>query len=197
MQLVTGLLLAAGLSRRMGPAMLLLPLGGRAVVRHAALGFLASEITDLTVVVGREAAAVTAALAGLPLRVVVNPHPESGQASSLVAGIAALPDGTDAVVVGLGDQPFVPEHVIPSLIDAGRSTDRVIATPRYRDGLGNPVLFKAAVFPELLALAGDRGARSVVERDSARVAIVPVDAPMPDDVDTPEDYARLLKSPVD
>ena len=128
---------------------------------------------------------------------VVNPHPESGQASSLVAGIAALPDGTDAVVVGLGDQPFVPEHVIPSLIDAGRSTDRVIAAPRYRDGLGNPVLFKAAVFPELLALAGDRGARSVVERDRERVALVPVDAPMPDDVDTPEDYARLLKSPMD
>ena len=181
----------------MGQAKLLLPLGGRAVVRHAAERFLASGIADLTVVVGRDAAAVTVALEGLPVRLVVNPHPESGQASSLVAGISALPDPTDAVVVGLGDQPFVPAHVVPSLIDAGRSTDRVIVAPRYRDGFGNPVLFKAAVFPELLAVAGDRGARSVVERDPERVTLVPVDAAMPEDVDTPEDYARLLKSPVD
>ena len=197
MRLISGLLLAAGLSRRMGQSKLLLPLGGRAVVRHAAERFLASEIADLTVVVGGDVTAVTAALAGLPVRLVVNPRPESGQASSLVAGIAALPDQTDAVVVGLGDQPFVPDHVIPSLIEAARSTDRVIAAPQYREGLGNPVLFKAAVFPELLAVAGDRGARSVVERDGARVAVVPVDAAMPEDVDTPEDYARLLKSPVD
>jgi len=181
----------------MGQSKLLLPLAGRAVVRHSAERFLATEIADLTVVVGREASAVRAALAGLPIRVVVNPHPESGQASSLVAGIAALPSETDAVVVGLGDQPFVPDHVIPSLIYAAQNTHKVIAAPRYRDGLGNPVLFKAAVFPELLTVAGDRGARAVVERDGERVALVEVDAEMPDDVDTPEDYARLLKNPVD
>jgi molybdenum cofactor cytidylyltransferase len=78
------------------------------------------------------------------------------------------------------------------LIYAVRDTDKVIAAPRYRDGLGNPVLFRAAVFPELLAVGGDRGARSVVGREAGRVAVVPFDYPMPDDVDTPEDYARLL-----
>ena len=94
-------------------------------------------------------------------------------------------------LVALGDQPFVPADVIRELIYALQGSDKVIAAPRYRDGLGNPVLFRAAVFPELLALAGDRGARAVVERDEARVALVEVDRPMPEDVDTPDDYARL------
>ena len=189
--MIAGLLLAAGLSRRMGRAKLLLPLQGRPVVRHAAERFLAAGIDPLYVVVGLDAASVTLALADLPLHIVVNPHPESGQASSLVAGIRALPPDTEAVVVGLGDQPFLPAEVIPRLIYAVRNTDRVIAAPRYRDGLGNPVLFRAPVFPELLAVGGDRGARSVVEREAERVVVVELDYPMPDDVDTPEDYARL------
>jgi len=186
-----GLLLAAGLSRRMGRAKLLLPLAGRPVVRHAAEGLLAAGVEPLTVVVG-PGDAVAAALDGLPVRLVVNPRPEAGQASSLVAGIAALTPGTEAVLVALGDQPFVAADVIRQLIYALEGTDKVIAAPRYRDGLGNPVLFRARVFPEILALGGDRGARAVVERDAARVALVEIDHPMPADVDTPEDYARLL-----
>lgn len=189
--MIAGILLAAGLSKRMGQAKLLLPLQGRAVVRHAAERFLAAGIDPLHVVVGLEAAAVTLALADLPLHIVVNLHPESGQAGSLVAGIQALPPDTEAVVVGLGDQPFLPAEVIPRLIYAVQGTDKVIAAPRYRDGLGNPVLFRAAVFPELLAVGGDRGARSVVEREAGRVAIVELNYLMPEDVDTPEDYARL------
>lgn len=189
--MIAGILLAAGLSRRMGRAKLLLPLDGRPVVRHAVEGLLAAGVEPLSAVVGPDGDAVAAALADLRVQIVVNPHPEAGQASSLIAGIAALPPGTEAVLVALGDQPFVPADVIRELIYALRGSDKVIAAPRYRDGLGNPVLFRAAVFPELLALGGDRGARAVVERDEARVALVEVDRPMPEDVDTPDDYARL------
>jgi len=63
--------------------------------------------------------------------------------------------------------------------------------PLYRGVQGNPVLFAAAVFPELRALTGDRGARSVVEKDPARVALVSFDLAMPADLDTFEDYERL------
>jgi len=188
-----GILLAAGLSRRMGQPKLLLPLGGRPVVRHAAESLVAAGISPLLVVVGGQRAGVESALAGLPVAFVVNPNPEAGQASSLVAGVKALPAGTASVIVALGDQPHLPPEIVRDLRYALGGTGRVIAVPRYHDGLGNPVLFRSEVFAELLALCGDRGARSVVERDPSRVAVVTFDRPMPDDVDTPEDYARLRR----
>jgi molybdenum cofactor cytidylyltransferase len=143
------------------------------------------------VVVGADETPVRSALAGLGAQIVVNANPAAGQASSLVAGIRALPRDATAVVVALGDQPFVPAEVFGGLIYALQSSGKAIAAPRYRDGLGNPVLFRAEVFSELLALGGDRGARSIVERDPHRVAMVDFAVPMPEDVDTPEDYARL------
>ena len=188
---VAGILLAAGLSRRMGQAKLLLPLAGRPVVRHSAERLLRAGLSPLVVVIGPDAHDVRAALDGLPVQLAVNPRPEAGQASSLVAGVAALPAGTPAALVALGDQPFVPDAVIRALLEAAAGSAAPIIAPRYRDGLGNPVLFRAAVFPELLALSGDRGARAVIERDPGRVAIVDIADPMPEDVDTPEDYARL------
>ena len=189
--MIAAVLLAAGLSRRMGQPKLLLPLAGRPVVRHAAERLLAAGLAPVIVVTGKDQAAAASALAGLAVEIVSNPSPEAGQSTSVRVGIAALPPGTEAVLIALGDQPVLPDEVIPRLIDAVRRTDKAIAAPRYRDGLGNPVLFRAAVFPELLALGGDRGARSVVERDLGRVAVVNVDLPMPQDLDTPEDYDRL------
>lgn len=189
--MIAAVVLAAGLSRRMGEPKLLLPLGGRPVIRATAERVRAGGVGLMIVVAGTEAAALAAALAGLPVRVVVNPTPEAGQASSVRSGVAALPPDAEAALIALGDQPFLPEEVIPALLaERGRSGKSIVA-PRYRDGRGNPVLFDRSVFPELLAIAGDEGARSVVERDPARVALVPFDIPMPADIDTPEDYRRL------
>jgi molybdenum cofactor cytidylyltransferase len=180
----------------MGQSKLLLPVDGRPVVRHAAERLLAAGVSPLVIVVGADEAAVRAALDGLAAAIVVNPNPAAGQASSLIAGIRALPADVTAVMVALGDQPFVPAEVYTGLRYALESSGKAIAAPRYRDGLGNPVLFRAEVFPELVVLGGDRGARSVVERDPARVAMVDFAIPMPVDVDTPEDYARLREEPV-
>ena len=189
--MIAAILLAAGLSRRMGQPKLLLPLGGRPVLRYAAERLLAASLSPVIVVTGPEQTATASALAGLDVELVGNPSPEAGQATSVRAGIAALPPGTEAALIALGDQPFLAAEVIPRLIDALRQSGRAIAAPRYRDGPGNPVLFGAAVFPELLALGGDRGARSVVDRDPGRVALVDIDRLMPQDIDTPEDYERL------
>jgi len=122
---------------------------------------------------------------------VINPTPEAGQGSSVSAGIRALPAGTTAALIALGDQPGLSIEVVGALIDALGIPGKSIAAPRYADGLGNPVLFAAEVFPELLDLPGDRGARAVVEKNLLRLAVVDVDAPMPKDLDTPEDYERL------
>lgn len=189
--MTSAIVLAAGLSRRMGKPKLLLPYGDTTVLRHATERVLTAGLRDVVVVVGPEHEATARALEGLPVRLAVNPTPEAGQGSSVGAGVRALAPGTAAVLIALGDQPAVPSGVIPALLEAIKALGKSIAVPRYADGLGNPVLFAAPVFPELLDLPGDRGARAVVERERSRLAIVDIPTPMPPDIDTPEDYERL------
>jgi molybdenum cofactor cytidylyltransferase len=185
------IILAAGLSRRMGRPKLLLEFEGRTIIRHAVERVISAGISPVFVVAGPDHEALAQALAGLPVRFVVNPTPEAGQGSSVTAGVQALAPGTTAVLIALGDQPGVPAEVIPALVGALRTPGKSIAAPRYADGLGNPVLFAASVLPELLVLPGDRGARAVVERDPSRLAVVEIHSPMPRDIDTPADYESL------
>jgi len=188
---IAGLVLAAGLSRRMGQAKLLMPVDGRAIVRHAVETVLAGGVDSVWVVTGPDVEPVEAALAGLEVQIVVNPAPEEGQAGSLRAGIAALPASVDAVLIALGDQPSLAPAIIPALLAARRTTPKLIVAPRYRDGQGNPVLFKREIFPELLRLTGDQGARPIIQKEPARVEWVELDLPMPPDVDTPDDYEKI------
>lgn len=189
--MIVAIVLAAGLSRRMGQAKLLLPLEDRPVVRLTVEAVLTGGVDQVVVVTGSEHQPLAEALAGLPVALAINPHPEAGQASSIRVGIGALPVGTDAVLIALGDQPFLAGEIIPALLAARERTGKAIVAPRYRDGRGNPVLFSRELFGELLDISGDQGARSVVERDPGRVALVDFDLPMPQDLDTPEDYDRL------
>jgi len=183
--------LAAGLARRMGQVKLLLPVGGQPIVRHAVEGVRAAGLDPVLVVTGPAPAPIEAALAGLGARIVVNPTPEAGQAGSVRAGIAALPETVDTVLIALGDQPALAPTIIPALLSAHRASGRPIVAPRYQDGPGNPVLFDRVIFAELLALQGDQGARPVIARDPGRVEWVALDLPMPQDVDTPADYEKI------
>jgi len=187
--MIAVIVLAAGASTRMGRQKLTLPLAdGRPLVRAAVEQVLAADLDDVVVVLGREAEAVASALRGLPIRTVVNPRYAEGQSTSLRAGLDALAQDTEAAVVALGDQPLPDPRLLRQLVEAFRASGRPIVAPLYRDGRGNPVLFASSVFDELRRVEGDRGGRPVVARDPARVAEVPVDAPMPADIDTPDDY---------
>jgi molybdenum cofactor cytidylyltransferase len=190
---VAGLLLAAGVSTRMGRPKQLLDWGGRSLVRATAETALAARLDPVLVVVGGARAEVERALAGLPLRTVANPDYAAGQSTSLRAGIAALEADSDAVVVLLGDQPFVSAAIVERLVAEWRASAAPIVAPVYAGQRGNPVLFARAVFPELLAIRGDQGARTVLAADPARVRLVAFDDPRPlADIDTLEDYQRLL-----
>jgi molybdenum cofactor cytidylyltransferase len=188
---IAAVVLAAGLSRRMGQAKLLMPVGGRAIVRYVVESVLAGGVDLVWVVTGPDVEPIEAALAGLEAQIAVNPAPEEGQASSLRAGIAALPASVDAVLIALGDQPSLAPSIIPALLAARRTSPKLIVAPRYRDGQGNPVLFKREIFPELLRLTGDQGARPIIQKEPARVEWVELDLPMPPDVDTLDDYEKI------
>ena len=189
--MIAAVVLAAGLSRRMGRPKLLLPVDGRAVVRHAVEAVLAGGVDSAWVVTGPDVEPMAGALAGLEIQIVVNPAPEEGQAGSVRAGIAALPATADTALIALGDQPALAPTIIPALLAARRTSARPIVAPRYRDGQGNPVLFKREIFPELLRLTGDQGARLIIQKDPDRVEWVELDLPMPPDVDTPADYEKI------
>lgn len=188
--MIGAVVLAAGFARRMGRQKLLLDLKGKPVVRWSVEAVL-PHVGDCVVVTGQDDAGVRAALTGLAVRFAVNPRPQDGQGSSIAVGVAALKPWTAAAIIVLGDQPRTPPAVLPALVAAYRRGGKAVVSPSYRGTRGTPVLFGSEVFPELLALRGDEGARAVVARHPERVETLAVDAAMPPDVDTPEDFARL------
>jgi molybdenum cofactor cytidylyltransferase len=183
--------LAAGVASRFGGQKLLIPFRGQPLVRRTVENVLTSGVTDVVVVLGADADGVRAALAGLPVRLVVNPDYRHGMSTSLRCGIRALDPGVEAALIVLGDQPTVGPELMRRVVTAQRDSGKPIAAPVYAGTQGNPVVFARAVFGEIEALVGDHGAREVVQRDPSRVVRVHVNADMPRDVDTREDYEAL------
>jgi molybdenum cofactor cytidylyltransferase len=190
---VAGVLLAAGLSTRLGRPKQLLPYGGRPLLRHVAETGLLAGLAPLVVVLGPQPEAMRAALTGLPVQVVENPRYAEGQSTSVRAGVAALPPTTPAVVMLLVDMPGVTPAVIRALIDAWRATGAPIVRPQHAGQPGNPVLFDGHLLGELAAVEGDEGGRAVLRRHAARTHLLSVAEPgVVVDIDTWEAYAALL-----
>jgi molybdenum cofactor cytidylyltransferase len=192
---VAALILAAGSASRMGRPKQLLDWGGRPLVRVVAEHALAARFERVLVVVGAAGGQVAAALADLPIELVENPAYAEGQSTSLRAGIAALGPGMEAALVLLGDQPFVSPEIMLRIVSEWRASGAAIVAPVYRGQRGNPVLFARTIFGELLEIQGDQGARKILAANPARVRTIAFDDDRPlADIDTPEDYQRLLGS---
>ena len=188
--MIIGVLLAAGGARRFGSQKLVALLNGVPVVRHA-FDALSPATDGVVVVVGSDSEAVTRAFEGTRASIVVNGDWARGLSTSLRGGILAVSPSTEAVIVGLGDEPIVDAHVCRELVRAWRRDNKSIVAARYNGIQDHPVLFDRAVFAELTSLEGDVGAKSVINRSAERVGFVDVSAPQPIDVDEPADLHKM------
>jgi len=191
---IAALILAAGLSRRMGKAnKLLAEIDGAPMVARVADAALASRASHVLVVTGHEAERVGAALAGRKLGLVHNPDYAEGLASSLRRGLAALPGDVDGVLVCLGDMPRVTAVHMDRIIAAFNPLEgRAICVPTCRGKWGNPVLFDKRFFAEMKRLEGDAGARHLIGQHHEVVAEVEMaDEAVLIDVDSPDKLLKL------
>jgi molybdenum cofactor cytidylyltransferase len=185
---VAAIVLAAGTSSRMGSNKLLAEIGGAPLVAATVKAVKASPVETVTVVTGRDAEAVARAVEPSGARTVHNPDYAEGLATSLKAGLAALPPDADAVLVCLGDMPRVAPATIAKLIAAYNPAEhRSICVPSVNGRRGNPVLWGAQHFAALKGLSGDRGARVLFDELAEELVEVAVeDEGVLLDVDTPE-----------
>ena len=190
---IAALLLAAGQSSRMGSNKLLAEIDGRPMVARVAQRLLSSHARPIVAVLGNQADRVDAALGKLPVERVRNPAFAEGLSSSLKAGLAALPEDVDGVIVCLGDMPLVAGRDLDRLIAAFNPLEgRAIIVPTRRGKRGNPVLWAKRFIPEMAELAGDVGAKHLIGEHAELVCEVEMDSDgVLVDIDTPDALAAL------
>ena len=194
------IVLAAGRSTRYrdaggpAPTKLVALWRGRPVVWHVAEAALGSSAHPVVVVTGHAAEAVERALAGLPVHIVHNPGFADGLATSLRAGLQALPPGSGEAVILLGDMPLVDAAAIDTLIRAAREDPEADAAVPVHDGIrGNPVLLRRGLFARAASLRGDEGARRLLRDPALRVIeLASLNGAVGFDVDKPDDLAAGL-----
>jgi molybdenum cofactor cytidylyltransferase len=187
---VTGLVLGAGGSRRLGRPKQLLPYRDGTLLGHVVGVARACPFDQIVVAIGGAAGQVRAKVALAGVEVVVNDAYGEGCSSSIAAALGALDPRCGVMVLMLGDQPGVNVSAVEALL-AGRGA-APLAVCRYDDGCGHPIAFARETFAELADLHGDKGVWRLLERRAADVREVPVPGPVPLDVDTREDYRALL-----
>ena len=190
---IAAIVLAAGRSTRMGSNKLLADFRGKPLVRHTVETVFASGARPIIVVTGHQGDEVRAALEGLDVTFVENPDYAKGLSTSLKAGIAALSGDAGGAVVALGDMPLVKPATIDRLIAAYNPVEnRTIIVPVHGGERGNPVLWGARHFPEMMKISGDRGARLLMEQFAEEVVEIAErsDAVLAD-IDTPEAMEKI------
>jgi molybdenum cofactor cytidylyltransferase len=203
-QALPAIVLAAGLSTRMGQFKPLMMLGTRTLLGHVLASLRGSGAVDeIIVVTGHRRSEVEAALAHTPgVRTVFNPHYAQGEMlSSLRAGIAALPSQSSPAsparlapagfILAFADQPAVLSITIRVLVAAFHQSNPPIVLPTHVGRRGHPLVLSEDLVPEIFALSETQTLRTVVHQHLPRAALVPVDDPsVLEDLDTPVDWAR-------
>jgi molybdenum cofactor cytidylyltransferase len=195
-QFISGLILAAGTSSRMGQPKQLLPFRGTILLDWVmAQAESASALDEVIVILGRAADAIQPRLRNTRASVIVNPVFAEGCSGSYKAGMASIDQRAAAVMVLLGDQPGVESAVIDQVAEDWRTKGGRIALTSYRGRRGHPMVFARELFDQLRQLSGDKAAWKILDAHPEWVRDVEVDRAFPEDVDTRQDYEALLREP--
>ncbi len=199
---IHGILLAAGLSTRMGQPKQLLPFGKSTIVETVVDNMLNAKFHQVIVVVGHCADQIKPVLGQRPVKIVFNPDYRDGMLTSAQKGIRSLDlvnakneSNRDAFSLMLVDQPFVTHELINKVIDAYVQTDKDIVLPSYNNRRGHPVIFRKKYAEKILALGADSGGvRALYTSYSDDIYYVNVDTDaVLRDIDYMEDYKKAIK----
>jgi molybdenum cofactor cytidylyltransferase len=191
---VAGIILAAGSSSRMGRPKQLLPLRGQTIIECVVDSALASPLDKVVVVLGHRAEKLIPLLREREVTVVINAEYQSGQSSSLQAGLRVVGDDFDAALFLLADQPLITPSIISSILTAYANNPSPIVLPLFDGKRGNPVLFDRQTFDFIDSLSGDTGGRVLFQKYAGQILEVPVqDIAIHFDIDTEKDYSALRK----
>jgi molybdenum cofactor cytidylyltransferase len=189
---IVGVVLGAGKSTRFGAPKQLLPFGDTTLLGQAVRNANASALDRVVVVVGRASEELRATVDFGRAEIVENTAYGTGCASSLLAGLDAAGEDCEAIALLLGDQPGVRSEFIDHSIATWRRGRPWAAVTSYLGNLGHPFVFAREAFGELRSLHGDKAVWKLIEAHPERVSHVEVAAPLPPDVDDPDDYERAL-----
>lgn len=188
------IILAAGSSSRLGRPKQLLPFNGKSLLEHTVDVANDSIAEPVIVILGANADMLEKEISEKKIHVEVNNEWQEGMASSVRCGITALmrvaPEA-DAAIIMVCDQPFVSPELLNELINQQKNTGKPIVASQYEKTIGPPALFHKTIFPELLKLKGDAGARKIIEQRKDDVATVSFKKGNID-IDTEADYKTIL-----
>ena len=201
---LSGIVLAAGASARMGRPKQILSLGGRPMLQRSLDEAAASCLNELILVLGHRSTEILDALrlpARPPCRVVVNRRHREGQGSSLALGLGSTDPAAGAAAILLGDQPSVTAALIDRVAEAFLEAGSPAARPVYTGATGekvpgHPVFLARHTWAELARLEGDRGARDLLRARPDWLYELPLGGLPPADIDTPEDWRRAQRESV-
>jgi molybdenum cofactor cytidylyltransferase len=192
---IAAILLAAGSSSRLGRPKQLLQYDGQTLLQRSLEAANTSSLSPVILVLGADAETIQQQLHSIDVHVAVNANWKEGMASSIRLGIENLKNissSAEGAIIMMCDQPFVTASLLNSLVDSHNNTGKPVVTCSYADTYGPPTFFHKSIFPELLQLKGDIGARSIVKQHADEVeAVVFPEGDV--DVDTEADYERLSK----
>jgi len=188
---ISTIILAAGESKRMGKAKLLLPYEQTTIIENVVHNCLSSKSDKVMVVLGGHREKILPLIEHLPVLVMYNPDYKQGMLSSIQSGIRSLSADTQAIVFALSDQPGIPGEVIDRLIDNYDQTKKGILLPVFSKRRGHPILIDFKYREEILNLSPNIGLRGLIHDHSDDILEVPVDCSnILKDIDTPSDYKR-------